>query len=896
MTQHMILTDYKRMQRSERVGAKFRNQATLIAQGIDVPAFICLSADLYDTVTQPLKPRLQALVQGASLQCRAGLASAAAAMQALVRGLAVDPGTAAAIERAMNAALPDAKWVSVRACMVGAAGEASEDSAADPFAGISETFLYVKRADVLARILDCWASAYSETALTYRLSQGMDPLTSSVAVGVQHMVFGERSFVMFTCDPNTAARDTTLIAGHGIGEGVVQEAVPVDHYFVEGKGLRVRSVIARKTHALSFDPERGEGLCRIEIGGSRVDTPCLRDDEVQALRALGQRIEKAFGWPQDIEGTIDAQGRISILQARPVSIDFTTKRIWTGLNVTESYPGISGALTYSLARHFYRVIFRDIYRRVGAREIVLSEHDHQLGRMIGYVNGRIHYSLNAFYLLHGLVPIFPWLSKAWEGMVGLKSSYFVHSGEPDVELGGWARRWNITRSWARFCVEYVKLPWRMREYRSWWEARAARSRAVLKDRQDPLALVEEFHRLWRDVGVQWGVTLINDAFIFTLHAIVEALFKRWRLEEDPELLSNLLCGDDQLESVEVFLSVLRITEFVRARPDLAASFAARTDAALVAELKTGTLDVDVSQRIARHIERYGDRTMADLKMESPSLRDDPTLLIQGIRRFLGSNLRAEDCQREEAAKRAQGEARLVERLGRRSLRRAGLRKALGWLREVIAHRENSRYCRSELFGISREIFHRLADHLVARGAVAQRDDVYHLHIDEVLGYVEGTGVDESFHAVVTARRQALEAYARAGVTPEVLVTNGALRANVLERAPPDPSRAASRLSGLGSSMGVARGRARVVVDPHQVGELAPDSILVARETDPGWLFLMLAASGIVVERGSMLSHTAITGRKFGIPTVVGVDDACSRIADGALLEIDGGSGAIELLS
>ncbi|WP_374685097.1 PEP-utilizing enzyme [Rhizobacter sp. J219] len=250
--------------------------------------------------------------------------------------------------------------------------------------------------------------------------------------------------------------------------------------------------------------------------------------------------------------------------------------------------------------------------------------------------------------------------------------------------------------------------------------------------------------------------------------------------------------------------------------------------------------------------------------------------------------------RPRLGKRAEAEAALSARLGRFSLRRPLLRWMLKLLREVIAHRENSRYCRSELFGICRDIFHAQALHLIARGAIAQRDDVYCMTVDEILGFTDGSGVDEAFHATVARRREQLAVYA-ANEVPETLVTDGALRNNALIRVPFDPAQADRHLSGLGSSMGVARGHARVVRDPHSVDELPPDTILVARETDPGWLFLMLASKGIVVERGSMLSHTAITGRKFGIPTVVGVDDACSRIPDGAAMEIDGGSGAVQLL-
>lgn len=131
--------------------------------------------------------------------------------------------------------------------------------------------------------------------------------------------------------------------------------------------------------------------------------------------------------------------------------------------------------------------------------------------------------------------------------------------------------------------------------------------------------------------------------------------------------------------------------------------------------------------------------------------------------------------------------------------------------------------------------------------------------------------------------------------PDTLTTDGSLRDNLLTLSPQAEAANDHELTGLGSSMGIAEGTARVILDPNLVDDLPADSILVAKETDPGWLFLMLASRGMVVERGSMLSHTAITGRKFGIPTVVGVPRATSRIPDGAQLTINGGSGVVTLM-
>lgn len=886
-----IIDSYRGMARAE-VGGKFASQAAMREAGIPVPEFFCLSKALFDRVVGAHRPAIELILKDLDRNDRRQLAAAAGKIAALVNGAEIDLATVAAILAAFDHRFAREDFVSVRASMVCERAEFSEDSATNPFAGISESYLYVTRERLLEKIKGCWASAFSERALVYRLSLGIDLMDVSVAVGIQRMVFGERSFVMFTCDPNSLARDSVLIAGYGIGEGVVQESVPVDHYFVPCKGQPIRQVIADKQTRLSLDRERGWGLRPYIVPEAERRLPCLAEDEIRRLSELGQRIETLFGAPQDVEGCFTDAGELYFLQARPIAIDYARKRVWTSLNVTESYPGISSPLTYSLARLFYRVIFQDVYRRVGIDQREIHRNYHLFDRMIGYLRGRIYYNLNAFYLLHQQSPLYPKLYKFWEAMIGLPTSYAVRSGEEAADKGRLRKAWELAVASARFAGVFVRHPSRMRAYKDWWITRCRASRELISREDDALVLTEEFKRLWRDVGEHWGVTLVNDAYIFTLYGATLTLFKRWGLNENQALLSNLLCGGEEIESVEIFVSVLKIAEKVRADADLRELFTRLDDAQLTELYRKRLLEPTLMSRIDAHIERYGDRSMEELKMENPSLREDPTVLFAGIRRFARSELKVESFKAAELAKRAEAEELIQAHFAGKPLRRAVLMWLVNQLRGVIAHRENSRYCRSELFGLCKDIFRKLGEALASRGALVDAADVYYLSLDELLGYADGTGLDDRFQDTVARRKAQLAEYA-ADEIPESLTTDGCVRDNALSRAP--EASEDGELRGLGSSMGVARGVARVVHDPNSVGELADGTILVAKETDPGWLFLMLASSGMIVERGSMLSHTAITGRKFGIPTIVGVPAATSRIPDGAAVEMDGGSGVVKLV-
>ncbi|WP_243717687.1 PEP-utilizing enzyme [Actinomadura sp. KC345] len=227
------------------------------------------------------------------------------------------------------------------------------------------------------------------------------------------------------------------------------------------------------------------------------------------------------------------------------------------------------------------------------------------------------------------------------------------------------------------------------------------------------------------------------------------------------------------------------------------------------------------------------------------------------------------------------------------------------IRWFVRAREDARFARTQLFGLSREVMWLLGGHLAEAGMLDDPMDVHDLTVEEVTGAFDGTLPGADLRGLAAVRRAERERH-RAAPPPVLLsVPAGLPVAVALRRARPagapdprdggeaNPGSEGEVLRGLGSSGGTVRGRAKVVLDP------APSDcagrILVARETDPGWLPLMIAASGLVVERGTLLSHTAVTGRLLGVPAAVAVGGAARRIPDGAWIELDGRAGTVRLL-
>ncbi|HZU98005.1 MAG TPA: PEP-utilizing enzyme, partial [Planctomycetota bacterium] len=467
----------------------------------------------------------------------------------------------------------------------------------------------------------------------------------------------------------------------------------------------------------------------------------------------------------------------------------------------------------------------------------------------------------------------------WEKMIALERSF-------DDEEAGRARpsRLAVARSAAQLAWTFARHEREMRRFYDGFAALRAEAR------REPLASLTAHELVARVRGFStrafrsWGATLVNDAFLILGFGVLERLARRsGLLDEHPALLTDLLCADEEIESARVVQSAVALGEEVQKDPALRAVFEANAPEDVLTELERRG-HARFLEKVRAHQDSFGARGPGDLKLEEPSLRDRPAALVEIVLRYardgvtLGSLLERERAIREAAERTLDARAR--------GLRRLGLGALLAIVRRAIHHRERSRYCRSELFATARDFYREIGQRLT--GVLGPADDVTFLSVDEVQGAVEGTGVALDLGALV-ALRKAEHERARSRELAAHVVSHGALAARRFEGATVASD---GVLAGLGSCAGVVRGPARIVLAPEGALERARGGILVARETDPGWLYLMLAAKGLVVERGSLLSHTAIAGRKFGIPTVVGVRGALGRIVEGELIEIDGSLGTV----
>ncbi|WP_109006106.1 PEP/pyruvate-binding domain-containing protein [Streptomyces rishiriensis] len=885
-----LILDGPGLSDSTLVGHKFARQDVMRRAGLPVPELFCLTgAAFHASVPAPTG------FPGGDAGTAELIAWASAARDRIRAGR-VPPSLAERVLTAVDALADADGLVAVRACVVADADGTGEDGADDPFAGLSDSFLYVDRDAVLARIVDCWASAYNPEAVLYRVRRGVDATAVRIAVGVQRMVPGVRSFVVFTRDPRTGADRRVIAAAHGIGEGIVQEKADIDHFFVDGQTGAIEVDRVSKAVMVGLDPARpAAGVTTLPVPAELAEAPVLTDAEVSRICALAARVEDLLGGPQDIEGTLTEDGTVHLVQARPVVVSPPPASgpdvPWTNHNLTESFPGLTSALTYSQAQIFYRMGFSDFYRRMGVSERSLRQNRHHLSRMVGCLDGRVYYRLDAWFTLHGQIPGFELMRPLWERSLGLTE----RTGMPGMSR---RRPWlTLMHNMPRLAWMCARQPRQLRLFLRWWDALVADSVSIGERPADEL--IAQYRHMWAEAEQRWGITMVTSYFGLAGLAVTGALLKRW-IPGGDALLPRLLAGGTSNRTIESLRSAIALAELVNERPSLRNAVLEQPERQVWDEISAGRHGADVAGAFRRHVATFGDRALHDLKLEVLTPRQQPWMILPTLRPFIAQRLTVADNVADEA--RTKAEARRVLRDAcPNPLRRAVLGTVLAFLRFAVKAREDTRFCRSQLYGVSREVFCRLADQLVASGMLDEAADVVHLQVEEVLGAFDGTLPDRDLRALVRVRKEGMARAADNPDPPAYFTTPAGLPVPVALESRQDTEMLAGMtedgvLHGLASSSGRVRARAKVVQDASMSPESCTDRILVAKETDPGWLALMMAAKGIVVERGSLISHTAISGRLLGIPTVVAVPGAMTVIPDGAWLEIDGDTGQVRLLS
>ena len=878
-----------------RMGGKAAALSSLAEAGMSIPAWFVITPAAFEASLSPAQHRTLLQADGHD-DPQELLARLSPARQVLEE-----------IEERLTAMGGDSRRLAVRSSGI------EEDGIEHSFAGQFESYLSVTRERLPTRIADVWRSGFSERVLAYRRLNNLEQPPQAPAVLVQEMVDSEVSGVAFSADPVTGRRSVAVVSAlNGLGTALVGGDADADTYRVRFDGAILGRDIVSKSLVHRPSPDSPGGFAAHSTAEPAASEPALTDAEAARIAELARRAQQHFGQPQDIEWAM-RDGEVFLLQSRPITALGTAPdpdgvlNIWDNSNIVESYSGITTPLTFSFALHSYEGVYREFSRLMGVSPAKIANNGVTFSRMIGLVRGRVYYNLLNWYRGIALMPGYTFNRDFMEQMMGVRET--LPDGVGTVAGGAVADRASRSqrlldllragRTLVGLVVNHAQLPRTIARFRDRLDNALAPPETPLSEmRLDQL--VADYRRLESSLLTRWDAPLINDLLAMIFFGALSRLTAKWCPDESGEnrsLQNDLICDQGDMISAEPARRIIEMAVVAAHNSTLTETLC---HGPVTAAVEAVGRDGELARLYDDYLSTFGDRCLDELKLESATLFDDPEPLLRSIGHAAARLGRGQtfDAGRQSDVRR-KAEETVRRALARRPARRAVFAWVLRNARLRVRDRENLRFERTRLFGRVRRIFVEIGARLFAEGILDHPRDVFYLERHEILAYVEGAAACDDLRGLAGVRRHAFERYADLEAPADRFETFGApyIANNYSGGAPVSGMQSAAEgddtLRGVGCCPGIVRGRARVIRDPRSA-KLEQGEILVAERTDPGWIVLFPSAAGILVERGSLLSHSAIVAREMGIPAVVSVAGLTSRIEDGRWVEMDGARGTVSL--
>jgi phosphohistidine swiveling domain-containing protein len=861
------------------VGGKGWNLFRLRQSGFPVPPWVVVSSRVFDDAMAGQMEKIERILSHLDFNDKKSLGEASEWIARIISQTELPEHFSTELSTTLEKLFGKKAFLSIRSSVMG------EDSKDNSFAGQMDSFLNVPPSQAAETIKKVWSSAFSSRALLYRHRKNIGHAEISTAVILQAMVQSVSSGVLFTADTGNQTNQSVISAGYGLGEGVVANLVETDTYRINRNTKKILKEIGLKNDRVVLNDLYGKGTHIESIPLNMQKLQVLTDRQILRLHAMGKKAERLFGTPQDMEWACDKKGRLFILQARPIvstmnPVSQAKLRIWDNSNIVESYPELTLPLTFSFAQSAYEKVFRNAtlgfvpFKREMKGRLGFCQN------MIGLLDGRIYYNLLSWYEMLSYLPSFKKHKDSWDQMIGISQKI----GFPDGRLS-WPNRLGIC-----FSIIYRLLSTKRtaKKFFANFDPLYPHFRDIDLSHITEDEVIALFESLDQKLTDKWHLTLYNDFCAMKYYDWLKKLCNRWGLDRFPNLHNDLLSGQKDMESVKPVNSLLHLAESVRLDPTLVILFEEKDNEAIWRKIESDTKYAQLKEKLDAHLRVFGDRGVEELKLEKPTYGENPAALIGLVKSYCHSGMSPKTIQIQEEKLRKK-----AEEITRQNLKNPFKKMIFNFVvknaRMAIANRENMRFSRSRLYGIVRNLFRRMGALFEEKGLLQSASDIYYLAVEEIFAFVQGKAVTRNLQDLVELRKKEYADFSHV-ILRERIETKGIPYLNSLGQIKSD-NRNNHTLQGIGCSSGMAEGSARVVLNPDTPME-GSDNILVAKSTDPGWVFLMLSSKGIVVEKGSVLSHTAIIGRELGIPTIVGVKDATRLIQDGSRISIDGSRGEV----
>ncbi|KYG07487.1 phosphoenolpyruvate synthase [Sorangium cellulosum] len=840
-------------------------------EGIRVPAGFCVTTGAFQRIMGEAPSIAGLLDRLSSLEAgdRDGIRELSGELRRIIEGTAIPEDLREALAQALSR-LGAGDAYAVRSSAT------AEDLPGASFAGQQDTYLNVIGTQaVLQHVRRCWASLFTERAVTYRIQHGFDHRKVHMAVVVQKMVFAQAAGILFTADPVTSNRKVSSIeAGFGLGEALVSGLASADRYKVRN-GQVIEKAIAKKTLATRALEEGGteERAIEPERQGGQV----LTDAQILRLERLGRQIEGHFGHPQDIEWCLVGD-ELHVVQSRPI---------------TTLYPipeaGDRGNHVYISVGH--QQMMTDPMKPLGLSFFQLAAAGHMVaagGRLFVDPTKQLASPASRDALLKLIGRSDPLIEDALSTLIERGDFIEPSPGDPAASRPGQGERG------------------------------AAPSRFDAQVEDDPAivtALIERaqagLEELKRDIRTKTGTALFD--FILedlqrmkksmfgpqNMGAIMAAMNASWWLNDKMmEWLGERNAADTLSQSVsnnvtsEMGLALLDVADAIRPYPDVVAHLQNVKHDGFLEEL----VELDGGQQardaILAYLQKYGMRCAGEIDITRARWSEKPTtlvpLILSNIKNFEPhAGKRRFEQGRQEASQRARELLDRLRQLPDGEQKASEAQRMMSRLRNFLGYREYPKYAIVNRYFVYKQALLQEAERLAQADVIHDLEDIYYLTFDELREVVRTHRLDDQ----LVSRRKAEHELYKKMTPPRVMTSDGEIVSGAYKRA----NLPAGAIVGLPVSSGVVEGRARVLLDMAHA-DLEAGDILVTAFTDPSWTPLFVSVKGLVTEVGGMMTHGAVIAREYGLPAVVSVENATKLIRDGQRIRVNGTDGVVEILT
>jgi rifampicin phosphotransferase len=882
-----------------QAGGKGANLGHLMRGDFPVPPGFCVLSGAYESfLAQPdLAGRIRDILDTLDLSDLSGVEEAAANIRGLFLSVPLPAPTEWAIAAAYRELLAETgadALVAVRSSV------GTKDLSTTSFPGQMDTYHNLRGEDeVLRKVVECWASAFSFKAMVNRLSRGIDHFDVFVAPLVQAMVAADSAGVIFTADPLSGREDRIVInACFGLGEGVVSGELQCDHLVLDrDSGEVVEEVIGRKKFKFVLDVERGQGNARVPLGPGEMDVPALSLRQVRRLADAARAIGEYYGSPQDIEWAF-AAGELYILQARKITgleaspddseewvSEFDTTvdpryDLYTLSNISEVMPGVLTPLSMS---------------DIPSLDYGFTKANSDFGLMKGIAPAS---EMNFLGLFYGRVHLNLSVARAMVSRAPGGSTHEFDRRTPE-ESGLEEVKWRPTRenlfalpSIVRGLVRgALKAPSEVAELGRRNDRLLAQARSMDIATAPYSSIMAWLAESREFVNHIMAAHITVSELATNYYDLLAKLTSKWLGDSGGMLASSLMTGLQTLESARPNVGIWGLSREVMASPRLREMVETVPLAEIMAHLESDRSPQAAAflASLRSFLDEFGYRGVFEAEAMTLNWEEDPGYIFSMIRNYLDTGSEYDPREHAHRQEREREESTTASLAHLNAAQRPLFRYALRQAQEFIRLREFMKAVLIKLLARGKVIYHVLGPRLAAEGTIPQADDIFFLTSPEIRELALGRGQDIALEELVQRRRREYERNLTV-----VLPEHSKGRPRPLSAAELEKRRDVQVLSGIPVSPGRVTAKARVITDPRSNPHIEPGEILVAPVTDAAWTPLFVTASAIVVEVGGTLSHGSIVAREYGIPGVVNAGGATSLIATGQTITVDGDRGMVYL--